>query len=146
MASNDTDPLALVYENGEIGLRKRFDGLRSLRPGWLDGYGLAPSHDGLAWLERELSRAMAAGAISTVHIYPSEEGLIVAEWDFGPWGVTVDFNVAARTAWCHSCDVSLSGPALDASEDVDAFDLDAVGEWRGLWAWVRRQQVKGGGK
>lgn len=60
-------------------LISRVESLATLENGWLEGRGIAPTWDHLAWLSNELSKAFPEG-LGYPSVAPTEEGNVVLEW------------------------------------------------------------------
>lgn len=76
---------------------RRVASLRNLCDGWLDGKGVAPDPETLDWLEKTLPHWIAGG-MPAPYLYPTEEGLVRAEWLVGADGMDA-------SAEFHACDV-----------------------------------------
>lgn len=81
------------------GLARDLADLRALSDGWLDGTGEAPDAETLDWLEQTLPR-WVAGGMPVPRLYPTEDGLVCAEWPVGPDGVdaSADFHACVVRA------------------------------------------------
>lgn len=88
--------------------------LRTLSPGWLDGQGMPPSAESLAWTTEILGKLPSDGSIPRPYLYPTPEGSIQAEWDIGPWSVTVEVDVIS-----HCLSVSALNTQTQAGLDKD---------------------------
>ena len=94
------------------------DHLRVLKDGWLNGDGLAPSKEGLDWLERILVYHLQI----TPYIYPTYEGGVSLEWgERFTTDNTITINLTEKTACCHFWD--------GARDDWYAKNLDLKSEW-----------------
>lgn len=74
----------------------RLEELATLRDGWLDGKGLAPSPEKLQQLA-SLFEANFDADLTLPHLYPTPEGGIQAEWSLGDWeaSLEIDLNTQA---------------------------------------------------
>ena len=115
--------------------------LRDLKDGWADGmqpaggwgegHGKAPSREGLDWLLEQFTRHYPQHA-PRPYIYPTPEGGVQAEWSLGPNEVSLEVDLAGRTAeWhCLNLQTNLSSERRMA--------LDLVDSWQWIADEVRR--------
>ena len=88
----------------------RFDELRRLVPGWLDGTGVPPSQ--LALMRAEsLAPQLVHRTGRVAYLYATEDGGVQLEWDIATWQVTV---------------------VIDASGQLEAFATNPDGSERDL--------------
>ena len=85
----------------------RLAALALLRDGWLDGLGLAPGKEHLDWLAAAFDEYFDA-ALVLPYLYPTAEGNIQAEWSLGAWEVSLEVDLAARTAEYQAVQVETS--------------------------------------
>lgn len=71
----------------------RLDALSTLRDGWLDGKGIAPTGEKLDWLAKQFD-AYFSDDLPLPHLYPTPEGGIQAEWSIGEWDVTLEIDLS----------------------------------------------------
>jgi hypothetical protein len=102
--------------------------LRSMKNGWLEGRGLAPSECGLDWLADAVTRNYPDDLPQPL-FYPTEEGGIRLEWAIEPFDVSLDIDLAKRSASWHSLNVN------DDTEDARILDLDDDH----CWNWMTGQ-------
>jgi len=55
------------------------DALSSLKPGWLEGHGIAPQIDNLNWLSNEVAKSFPE-SLEHPSVAPTEEGHVILEW------------------------------------------------------------------
>ena len=79
----------------DIGLR--MEAFLGLRDGWLDGKGLAPPPEGLAWLQHAFATDYS-GELRLPYLYPTPEGGIRAEWSTPEWEISLDIDLNTHTA------------------------------------------------
>lgn len=103
----------------------RLDEFRNLKDGWLDGNGVAPSHDGLDWLSR-VFETYYPDELLLPYLYPTEEGGIQAEWSLAPFDISLEINLQTHGAHWHCLNLKTN----DAVEK--SLDLDNPEEWKWL--------------
>jgi len=113
----------------------RLNELRSLKDGWLEGHGKAPSHDGLDWLADSFNRHYPDD-LSLPFFYPTEGGGVQAEWSLSPYEITLEIDLADRFGQWHCLNM-----ANDA-EESEPLDLAFSGSWE--WLIGRLRQMTGG--
>lgn len=131
------NPLRRV-ESGEQGrmldpldIPARLDELRTLKDGWLDGKGLAPSAAGLDWLAAAFEQHYPDD-LALPRLFPTAEGGIQAEWSVETWEISLEIDIQRRIAEWHSLDVQ-SG--ADAERPLN---LDCSEDWQWLAGEIRR--------
>ncbi len=96
--------------------------LANLTDGWLDGDGIAPTHEGLEWLSGSFDTQYAPD-LQLPYLYPTPEGNVQAEWNLGDWSVSVVFDLRQRSA-------DFQALHLKTDESLDEhFDLDVADGW-----------------
>ncbi len=98
----------------------RLDEFRSLKDGWLEGGGMAPSHDGLNWISQRFDHYYPDD-LPLPYIYPTEEGGVRAEWSLGLNEVSLAINLETHQGIWHRLDLSSDldeEKVLDLDEDV----------------------------
>jgi hypothetical protein len=105
----------------------RIDELRLLKNGWLNGKGIAPTHDGLNWLVGALSRHFP-NDLTLPHLYPTAEGGVRAEWTARPHELSLDIDLTARTGEWHLMNLD------DDAEQARKLNLDGDKDWEWLIA------------
>lgn len=103
----------------------RIEELGTLRDGWLDGAGIAPSRDGLAWLEAWLT-SPAAENLPAPHLYPTPEGGVQAEWTIGASEVSAEIDLENKSAAIHRLDLSTGADTEDVLDLVDPVALERL--------------------
>ena len=76
----------------------RFEELRLLKDGWLDGVGNAPTVEGMNWLESSL-RSRFRGPLP--RIFAAPEGTLVLEWTRGSVMASLEVDLEAQTGTWH---------------------------------------------
>lgn len=115
----------------------RLDELRSLKAGWLDGQGEAPSHHGLDWLSQAFDRHYP-DELPLPYLYPTLEGGIQAEWSAGSTEASLKIHLAARAGEWHSLDVATEREVLRELNLADPAD------WRWLAEHVGKMRTDAG--
>jgi hypothetical protein len=114
-----------------LDVRVRIEELKMLKHGWLDGKGLAPSHDGLDWLAGAFESNFPDD-LPPPYLYPTAESGVRAEWSIKPHELSLEIDLTARTATWHS---------LNMDEDTDQsrmVNLNNALDWEWLVSEVRR--------
>ena len=88
-----------ILKSLDVGLQ--LDGMRSMKAGWLEGAGLAPTNAGLDWLTGVFDRHFPENAPSP-HLYPTETGGVQAEWSLGPNEVTFEVDLKTHRGEWHA--------------------------------------------
>lgn len=92
--------------------------LRSLKDGWRDGQGKAPSKAGLRWLESLLGSVLDhqddddsedSGSFPEPTIYPLLSGKVRFEWDIDGHDITLDIDLKAKVGKWTDIDTSDDG-------------------------------------
>lgn len=71
---------------------KRLDDLADLPDGWLDGIGVSQDPMSIAQARRFAELFYRFEGASPVRFYPSEEGVVQAEWSIGGWSIDLPFT------------------------------------------------------
>ena len=108
----------------------RLDEFRSLKDGWLEGKGLAPSHTGLEWLSLSFDHRYPDD-LSLPYLYPTEDGGIRMEWSLGMSEVSLDINLETHHGYWHKLNLE-----SDSDEEL-TFDLDDNAGWDWIITQVR---------
>ena len=122
--ADNTEPLR------HLDVRARLDELKSLRDGWLDGYGKAPSHMGMDWLADGFEKNYPNDpSLPKPYLYPTPEGGVQVEWTIGPNEASLEICIEThRAEWFN---VDLDTELIDEKQ----LDLD-----RGsAWSWLRQE-------
>jgi hypothetical protein len=90
----------------------RFDELKLLRNGWLDGDGVPPSSEGLDWLISTMADKYP-DLLPLPYAYPLPEGGIQFEWSLGSHEVSLDLDLEKKTGEWHAWDRN-----ADKEEDI----------------------------
>ncbi len=83
----------------------RFEELRQIRDGWLDGLGYAPLADGLNWLEAAI-RESYPGGVPLPRIYPAPEGTVLFEWSKDSVLASLEVDLCEKSAYWHVLDTA----------------------------------------
>ena len=103
----------------------QLDDLRELKPGWMNGEGVAPNLKGLDWLEDQFRKHFRCGDLLP-HLYPTLAGGVQAEWTLGTREASLEVNLQTRQAEWYWLDVSGN------DEEERILDLDD----RSSWMWL----------
>lgn len=88
-----------IHRLGVSDLSHRCNELQNLKCGWYDGQGIAPSREGIRWLENNFSRMNVSG-LPLPYLYPTPEGGIRAEWSIQSFEISLDIDFNDRSgAW-----------------------------------------------
>ena len=114
----------LAFGIDPSGILARLDEFRALEDGWHDGYGSAPSTQGLDWLGQQAARNL--GGAPAPYIYPTPEGGVQFEWDIGSFRPSLEIDLETRVGDWHCLD-------LDADEaDERELQLERLQDWQWL--------------
>ena len=108
-------------------IEHQIDELLRLEDGWLDGEGAKPSEDGLNWLRNRLLDHYTAKA-PELHLYPTEDGNVLAEWWVGSHDVTIEIDLNSHKGYWHDYD---SSTKQTKERDVDCNETTC-------WIWIIR--------
>lgn len=106
----------------------QLDEIRSVKNGWLDGCGTAPSHNGLDWLSETFSRYYPHNA-TLPYVCPTPEGGISMEWSVGKREIGLEIDVEKHSGEWSWDDIS-TGASDEKFLDLDKHDN---------WEWVANQ-------
>lgn len=109
---------------------RRIQELQSLRDGWLDGKGVAPSSYGLEWFLAQYQLRYPPD-LPEPRLYPTPEGGLRAEWSVGRRELSLDITLATRDAAWHRLDLDTDA---EHEEPVPLFAPDG---WTRLVDLVR---------
>jgi hypothetical protein len=113
-----------------LDVRARIDELKLLRPGWLDGKGLAPPHAALDWITTAFENNYPDD-IRLPFLFPTPGGRILAEWSVVPWSLSLEIDPVTKLASWH---------ALNLDTDVESekeLNLALADEWTWLADQIR---------
>jgi len=79
----------------------QIDKLKTLKDGWLDDKGKAPSHKELDWFVRTFDTHWV-DSLSLPYIYPTYEGGIRMEWSIGSWELSLDIDLTLHKGYWHA--------------------------------------------
>lgn len=119
-----------------LDFQSQIDDLRTLKDGWYDGLGTAPSADGLDWLDAAHG-GQYPDALPPPYVYPVVEGGVRLEWQFGRWDVSLEVDLQKRLGEWHALH-------LDSDdEETRPLNLDSEDDWG--WMARRIQVLSGAG-
>lgn len=105
-------------------ITKRVVELGMLEDGWLDGEGLAPDADGLAWLNFTLHIHHLDRGLPQPYLYPSQDGSVGCEWSVGDYECEIEVDLKRRVGIWSAVD-----PTGDAQTEERELDLEDAGSW-----------------
>jgi hypothetical protein len=78
-----------------LDVASRFEELKKIKDGWLDGAGRAPSHAGLDWLTGALKDCFP-NSLPPPYAYPDPDGGIQLEWSIERREISLEVNLESR--------------------------------------------------
>jgi hypothetical protein len=108
-----------------LDIPSRFDELKALKEGWLDGRGRAPDAGGLDWLEGAIERRYAEH-LSLPYVYPVAEGGVQLEWPLKPYEASLEIDFESRSGDWHVLNLDTGD---EESKSLDLLDDSA-------WSWL----------
>ena len=140
---DELEQITQVYEISllhPLDVQARLDDLRHLKDGWADGiqhpsdwgngYGKAPSHEGLDWLADKFTSEYPDD-LPLPRAYPTPEGGVQMEWDKGNDAVIFEIDLDSRSAYWLWFD-----KGSDA-DDERHLNLSEMKTWEWLAAEIR---------
>ena len=118
---------SLISSSRESDLRNVFAPLKSLKDGWLDGYGTAPDQDALSSVAEQMVRYPNDLPIPAV--VPTPEGNLLFEWE-APGDPSIDLDLNSKTAVFH-CFTS------DGNDEEKEFSLERQRDWSDLFGFLK---------
>jgi hypothetical protein len=115
-----------MLEDRDVGVR--LDEFRNLKDGWLDGKGIAPAKDGLAWLLEQFE-TMYSEELETPYLYPTPEGGVQAEWTIKSQEITLEIDLADHKGEWHQLNLASE---QEIFQKLNLEEADA-------WAWISKQ-------
>lgn len=103
----------------------RLEELKTLRNGWLDGKGIAPTRNGLDWLAEAFQRNYPDELLPP-YLYPTAEGGVQAEWSVNDWEVTLEIDLNQHQGQWHALDMA------NAQEQEKSLNLNEPADWQWL--------------
>lgn len=133
---NRSNRLQSIVSIEEIGIldandvSARIDELRSLKDGWLDGRGRAPSGENLDWFAKDFETRYP-GDLQLPFVYPTAEGGLQLEWSLPLHEISLEVDLENRRGECY-------GAELPGRDDGDlVLDFNAPDAWRQIAEVVR---------
>ena len=109
----------------------RLDEIAMLNDGWLEGRGLAPSKDGLAWMSEAFAKHYP-DELPLPCVYPTPEGDLQMEWALGSAEVSLEIELKTHRASWHMLDHQTE------SETTRHLQLDSADDWAWIVSEVQR--------
>jgi len=103
----------------------RVDELRAIKNGWLEGRGVAPSHEGLDWLSLTFAQYYPED-LPLPCLFPTEKGGLRAEWSLEPNEASLDINLESHSGEWHVLNMNTD------AEDTKTLDLNKADDWKWL--------------
>jgi len=113
-----------------LDVRARLEELHSLKNGWLEGGGLAPSHVGLDWLANALEQHFP-DQLQRPYLFPTPEGGIQMEWSIEPNDATLEIDLDIHHSEWHRLNMKTDG------ENTKELNLDNPNDWNWLVEQIR---------
>ena len=85
-------------------IREQAVELRSIEDGWLNGYGKAPSDEGLDWMIEKF-QILSVFRIPIPYLYPTESGGVQAEWSLNQREISLEIDLDKKIADWHDLDL-----------------------------------------
>ena len=119
----------------------QLDDLRNLRDGWADGtqtagdwgngYGKAPNHEALDWLDAKFAEEYPDG-LPRPYIYPTPEGGVQMEWSIGSYEAEIEVHLLDHTAEWFWADT-------ESDDEGDCvLNMDDAKSWKWIVTELRR--------
>lgn len=112
----------------------RFEELKTLKDGWMDGRGLAPASDGLDWLADQIENQYSE-KLPLPYIYPVAEGGVQLEWSLKPHEVSLEIDFNQKSGEWHALNLDTD------NEEWQSLDLREEAAWR--WVIDRLSEMAG---
>ncbi|GAB4524788.1 MAG: hypothetical protein Tsb0020_42870 [Haliangiales bacterium] len=126
----DVDSVSLL---DPLDVAARVDELRSLKDGWLEGHGEAPSDAALTWFTDTFDTQFD-DELPLPYVFPTEAGGLRLEWELGGADISVDMDLQARRGEYHSL-------APDGStETTGTLELGVAAGWAKLRSLLLKEQ------
>jgi hypothetical protein len=100
----------------------RLQELRAIEDGWFDGSGLAPSEEGLNWLEGAVEQ-FYPDSLPLPYIYPVPTGAVQLEWPIASNAVSLEIDLTRRSGEWHVLDTATE------TEEFEELDLKDDRSW-----------------
>jgi hypothetical protein len=117
-------------------LTARWNELKSLQNGWLDGKGVAPDSADIDWLARSFN-SHYSDELPEPFVYPTAEGGVQAEWTINGHDLSLEIDLTSHKGQWHCVDLKTG------ADSFDELDLDNDQGWARLVERVR-QLAEGG--
>ena len=124
-----------------LDISQQLGGMRSRQDGWAEGmqaasqrgegYGKAPSAEGLDWLAKRFAARYAAN-LPRPYLYPTPDGGVQAEWTLGAYEVSLEIDLAVHSAEWHCLN------HYTTQSDERRLDLNEDAAWKWLDNELRR--------
>lgn len=113
----------------------QIDDLKLLKPGWLDGQGIAPAHDDLDWLFDSFGRHYP-NYLPLPYLFPTPEGHVLSEWSLKPWAPSLEIDLAEKRGEWHVLNLDTDD---EETRELELTSADA-------WKWLAQQLRNLGGE
>ena len=120
-----------IFMLDPLDVAARVEELGSLKDGWLDGKGVAPTREGLRWFLAAFDRHFPDDTLLP-YLYPTAEGGIRMEWTARPHELSVEIDLRKRAGDWHLLNLDSD------AEESRTLDLGAQQDWDWLGGEVRR--------
>jgi hypothetical protein len=112
----------------------QLDELRTLKNGWYDGKGQAPSSRGLDWLANAFNEYVP-DTTALPYVYPVAEGGVRLEWTLGPNEASLEVDLRGQKGEWHSLNLQTD------KDESQSLALDNQDDWN--WLVMRLQELSG---
>lgn len=99
--------------------------MKTLRNGWLDDKGIAPTRNGLDWLAETFQRNYP-DELLLPYLYPTAEGGVQAEWSVNDWEITLEIDLDQQQGQWHALDMT------NEQEQEKSLNLNEAADWQWL--------------
>lgn len=110
----------------------RLNEFKSLKNGWLDGKGIAPTHKQLEWLVDAFERHYP-DELRLPYLYPTADGGVQAEWSLGGWEISLEINLDTQQGEWQALQV------CDEHEEFYVLNLNQPDAWQWLSAEIMKK-------
>ena len=126
----------------DLDVPARLDEFRSMKDGWYEGYGIAPSHAGLDWLSKTFTEHYPRDVVLP-YTYPTVDGNIQMEWhgkiERGSVEIILEINLKSHVG-------NLLIFVLESDDNDDGtemvLDIDSQADWERLVNEIKKGNCK----
>ena len=129
---SDLESVSRVSLLDPMDIPARLDEFRSMKDGWLEGKGVAPSRLGLDWLSASFESHFPDD-LPLPYVFPTPEGGIEAEWQLGTHSAIFGIDINTRRGDWLQFDRRQSD-----EEHSKELNLNEDGDWEWMTGEIRR--------